>query len=147
VPAIVVIPAGATSQTFDIATTNNPPTTVATITASYAGISQSATLTVAALPSVVAMTCSPAAPSGGAVMLCTGTLSSAAPSTGWQLAIASSSSTATPASPTVTVAPGARTFQFSLQTSAVSAITPVTIQVFEAASGAILWTLGISVGP
>src|SRR4029077_8026537 len=46
VPAAGSGPAGATAQTFNITTIDAPPTTTATITATYAGMSQTATVVV-----------------------------------------------------------------------------------------------------
>jgi hypothetical protein len=146
VPAVVVVPAGATSQTFAIATTNAPPTAVTTISATYAGATQTATLTVIAYPVVVGMTCTPSNPSGGATVQCTGTLAGPSPASGFTLVVASSNAAVT-APPPFAVASSAQSFQFSLQTTTVTASTPVTVQVFDSSSGFTLWTVGLSVVP
>ena len=146
VPASVVIPAGATSQSFGITTLNTPPTTTATIAASYGGTSQTATVTVVAYPSLVAVSCSTTTPTAGTAVQCTGTLGSPTPGGGWLLALASSDPSVTPP-PTVTVPASAATFQFSLTTGSVSAATAVTVAIVDARSGILLWTLGLSVSP
>lgn len=146
VPASVIVPAGATAQTFNIETVDVPPTTTATITATYAGTSQTATLIVLAYPNVVAMSCTPSSPSGGTTVQCTGTLSSASPAAGWRLSCASSDpSVAAPAS--VVVPPSSLTFQFSLATTTVSSATTVSVQIFDAQSGLPLWGQIITVSP
>ena len=146
VPASVMIPAGSTSQAFTIATLYGSPTTTVTITASYGGISQAATVTVLSFPNVVAISCTPAAPKGGTPVQCSGTLASPSPDAGWVLALASSDASVS-VPPTVTVAPSALTFQFTLATGAVSSVTPVTVGVADARSGVSLWTIGLSVTP
>jgi hypothetical protein len=146
VPPSVVVPAGASFQTFAIATSDIAPTETAIISATYGGITRTATLTVVAYPVIVGVNCVPSSPSGGVAMLCTGTLAGPSPATGWRLTIASSDAAVTPVSP-VTVAPAAQTFQFTLQTATVSATTLVTIQIFDSASGLTLWTAGLSIAP
>jgi hypothetical protein len=145
VPSTVIVPPGATSQTFTINTTNAPPTTTAAITASYAGASQSATLTVVAYPSVVAMSCSPTTPSGGATVQCTGTLSGPSPAQGWKLLGASSDPSVTV--PAIMVPPSSTTFQFAMTTTVVTVLTTVTVQLYDAQSGLPLWGQAISVTP
>ena len=146
VPASVTVPAGATAQTFNITTIDAPPTTTATITATYAGTSQTATLIVVAYPNVVGVSCTPASPTGGTTVQCTGTLASASPAAGWRLACASSDPSVTaPAS--VTVPPSSLTFQFALGTTTVTSVTVVSVQIFDAQSGLPLWGQIISVTP
>jgi hypothetical protein len=146
VPSSVMVPAGATSQAFTIATLNSPPTTTATITAAYAGASQTATMTVVAYPSLVAVGCSTTSTTGGTAVPCTGTLGSPSPGGGWLLALASSDPSVSPPT-TVTVPAGASTFQFTLATGSVPAVTAVTVAIVDARSGISLWTLGLSVSP
>lgn len=145
VPATVIVTPGATSQTFTINTTNAPPTTTAAITATYAGASQSATLTVVAYPSIVVVSCSPTTPSGGATVQCTGTLSGPSPAQGWKLVGASSDPSVTV--PAITVPPSSTTFQFAMTTTAVTVLTTVTVQLYDAQSGLPLWGQAISVTP
>jgi hypothetical protein len=146
VPASVTIPAGATSQSFTIATVDSPPTTTATIAAAYGGVSQTAIVTVVAYPNLVAVSCTPTTAVAGTTVQCTGTLASPSPAGGWQLALASSDPSVTPPA-TVTVAPAAVTFQFSMATGSVASVTAVTVAIVDAKSGLSLWTVGLSVSP
>ncbi len=145
VPSTVTIPAGATNQTFSIATVDAPPTATATITASYAGTSNSAALTVWAFPTIVGVHCSPGNPSGGATVQCTGSIAPAS-ATGWTLALASDNSAAS-VPQTVAVAAGASDFQFAIATTAVSAPTTATVQVFDAPTGLVVWRMLLTISP
>jgi hypothetical protein len=146
VPPSLAIPAGATTQTFTINTVDVAPTTTATITATYGGTSQTATLTVVAYPSVVSVVCTPTNPTGGTAVQCTGTLASPSPAGGWRLVCASSDPSVTvPA--VVTVPPSSVTFQLSLGTTAVASVTVVSVQISDAQSGMPLWGQIISVQP
>jgi hypothetical protein len=146
VPASVMIPAGAASQTFTIATLNAPPTRLATITASYGGSSQSAAVTVVAYASVVAVSCATTTPAAGATVSCTGTLDGPSPAGGWLLALATSDASVS-APPRVTVPASSQTFQFSLAIGPVTAATAVVVNITDAASGLSLWNIGLSVSP
>jgi hypothetical protein len=46
VPATIVVPAGATAQTFTVTTAKSGRSASATISAAYAGVTRSATITV-----------------------------------------------------------------------------------------------------
>jgi len=146
VASSVMIPAGASSQTFTIATLDAPPTMTATITATYGGSSQTATVTVLAYPTLAAVSCTPTTPTAGTTVQCTGTLASAAPAGGWRLALASSDPSVTPPA-IVTVPASAQTFQFSLATGPVSTLTSVVVRISDAQSGLSLWSVGLSVSP
>ncbi len=139
VPASVTVAEGSTVQTFEIDTVNSPPTTAATITATYAGVSRTATLTVTAYPIVTALSCSPTNPSGGTSVQCTGSLANPAPSGGWQLSFTSSDPSATVPGG-VAVPASSQTFQFTITTVPVSVETIVTIQINDAQSGYLLFT-------
>jgi len=146
VPPSVTIPGGTTTGTFTITTIDAPPTTTATITATYAGTSQTASLVVVAYPNVVGVSCTPTNPTGGTSVQCTGSLASPSPAGGWRLACASSDpSVVVPVS--VTVPPSSSTFQFSLPTNAVSSVTVVSLEISDVQSGLPLWGLVMSVGP
>ncbi len=123
-----------------------PPTETATIIASYGGSSQSATLTVVAYATVTGVTCSPTTATGGTTIQCTGTLGAPGSASGWRLALASSDASVKPPA-SLTTTPGNSTFQFSLATTTVASETAVTVNIYDAASGYTLWTLGISVTP
>ena len=146
VPASVVVPGGATTQTFNIATINAPPTTTATITATYAGVTQAAPLVVLAYPNVVNVTCTPTTVKGGTSVPCTGTLSGPAPAGGWRIVCTTSDPSVT--SPgTFTVPASSTTFQFTLGTTAVTTATLVNVQLTDVQSGISLWGQLISVTP
>src|SRR5581483_354725 len=147
VPNVVVVPAGATLQTFTITTSDVPPTTSVQITASYGGSTTSAALSVVAYPTVASVSCSPANPSGGASSVCTATLAGAAPAGGWQVALATDNTAVASVPPGVTIAGGATSCQFTVTTFAVSAATTVTIQLADAPSGLVLWRQLMSVTP
>jgi len=144
VPSLVTVAAGNASQAFDITTVNAPPTTTVTITASYAGNTQTATLTVIALPSIVSFSCTPSIVVGGNPLQCTGTLANPAPAGGWQLALSSSDSSATLPS-TANVPASSLTFHFNVTTVPVSISTAVTIQIADAPSGSVLFTQALSI--
>jgi hypothetical protein len=146
VPASVTVPAGATTQTFTISTVNAPPTTTATITATYAGASRTTTLVVIAFPTVVGVSCSTITPQGGTGVQCTGTLSGPAPAGGWRLAFASSDPSVTVPG-VVTIPASGVSFQFTLATTTVTAATVVSVEVFDALSGLALWGQILTVSP
>ena len=144
VPASVTVAPGSTTQTFEIDTVNSPPTTAATITATYAGTSRTATLTVIAYPIISSVSCSSTNPTGGTSVDCAGTLANPAPAGGWQFALSSSDPSATvPAS--VTVPESGVTFQFTVTTSPVASLIPVLIQIADAQSGLPLFTEAMGV--
>ena len=146
VPASVTVPGGATMQTFTVATINAAATTIATITASYAGGSRTATLIVLGYPTVVGVSCSTITPQGGATVQCTGTLSSPAPAGGWRLTLASSDPSVT-APAGVSVGASSLTFPFTLVTTTVSIATVVSVEIFDAQSGLALWGQILTVTP
>jgi hypothetical protein len=131
---------------FDITTVNAPPTTTVTITATYGGNTQTATLTVIALPSIVSFSCTPSIVVGGNPLQCTGTLANAAPAGGWQLALSSSNPSVTLPS-TVNIPASSLTFHFEVTTVPVSMSTAVTIQIADAPSGSVLFTQVLSITP
>jgi hypothetical protein len=131
VPASVTVAAGATSATFTVATTSVTAATTATISATFGGVLGTATLTVTptGTPSPVtlsALSLNPTSVVGGNVSTGTVTLSDVAPTGGAAVALSSNNAAATvPAS--VTVAAGATSATFAVNTSAVSANTTVVI--------------------
>ena len=125
VPASVTVPPGALSAIFTVSTGGVVVTTSGSITATYNGSSQTATLTVQ--PAALAnLTIQPGIVGGGASATGTLTLNGLAPPGGLTAALASSSSVASvPRS--VTVAAGASTATFPISTSVVTASSTVTI--------------------
>jgi hypothetical protein len=146
VPASVQVPSGAMTQIFTIATIEAPPTVTATITATYGGTSQTTTLVVVAYPQVVGVSCAPVNPTGGTPVQCTGSLASPNPAGGWRLTCGSSDPSVTVPG-VVVVPPSSQAFQFVLCTTAVSSVTTVSVEIFDAQSGLSLWGQILSVTP
>lgn len=127
VPATATIAAGATSATFNVATSVVAVPTSASISASYGGGTQSVSLTVLpSLPSVSSLSVNLASVTGGASVTGTVMLSGPAPAGGAQVAL-SDNSGATSMPSTVTVPAGATSASFSIGTSAVADNTAVTL--------------------
>src|SRR6266566_130013 len=129
IPPSVAVPAGSTTATFTINTSAVATSTVITISASYAGASKSASLTVTPplLPMVSSLTLNPTSVVGG-VQSSTGTvtLSGPAPTGGAQVTLSSSNGAASvPAS--VTVPGGSSSATFTVNTSIVLVSTSATI--------------------
>src|SRR5207253_2130196 len=127
VPSSVTVPAGDTSATFPINTSAVAASTPVTITASYGGATQTATLTVtpAALPS---LTLNPTSVIGGAQSsVGTVALSGPAPAGGAQIMLSSSNRGAARVPSSVTVPAGATSATFTVTTSAVALRTAVTV--------------------
>ena len=148
VPPSVTIPAGATSQTFDIATVNRPPTTAVTIAATYGGATRSAVLTVISYPVMSGLTCTSTMPKGGTSVACTGTLTSPAPPGGWQLAVDSSDTSLAGAVPSsLTVPASSLTFQFEVVTAPVASNATAVIRVTDIPSGLLIYSQALTVLP
>ncbi|HTF26536.1 MAG TPA: S8 family serine peptidase, partial [Candidatus Limnocylindria bacterium] len=130
VPASVTVTAGASSATFTVSTSSVTTSTSVNISASYAGVTKTASLTVLpqAPPTLSSLTLNPTSVTGGA-QTSTGTVTLSGPAlTGGAAVSLSSSSTSTATVPaSVTVAAGASSATFTVSTSAVTASTPVTI--------------------
>ena len=126
VPAIVTVPAGATTQTFNVGIIGAPAATTATITASYAGASQAGTLTIAPTLGLQSLSLSLGSVPGGLTSLGLVTLTAAAPGSGTSVLLASNSPDATvPAS--VTVPAGATSQTFPIATLNAPPTTTATI--------------------
>src|SRR5206468_3784002 len=126
VPASVTVPAGATSARFNIATTNVAAPTSVTISASYGGVTKTATLTVNPV-AVLSVVLSPTALTGGATSTSnTVTLNGPAPPGGAVITLSSSLPCATVPN-TVTAPAGATSVKFNVVTTAVAGATTVTI--------------------
>lgn len=125
VPASVTIPSGITSATFTITTTPVASSTPVTISASYGGVTKTATLTVVR-PVLSALSVSPTSVRGGATSRGTVRLGSPAPSGGVVVSLSDNSSAArVPAN--VTIASGSTSATFTITTSRVTRSTSVTI--------------------
>ena len=126
VPTSVTVAAGATTATFTVATRTVTVGTVATITATYDGISQAGGLVVN--PLLGSLTLNPSVLIGGANNSTgTVTLSAAAPAGGAVVALTSSNTNAATVPASVTVAAGATTKTFVVTTSAVAVPTQANI--------------------
>jgi hypothetical protein len=128
VPASVTVSAGATvSPDFTITTTAVAAQTPVTISASYGGVTKTATLTVNA-PQVASLRLSPASVKGGrSTTHNTVTLDGPAPAGGAAVTLTSGNSAVAAVPPTVTVAAGATSATFTITTTAVSANQVVSI--------------------
>lgn len=127
VPANVSIPAGATSATFAVSTSDVPATTTATVTGSLNGVNKSASLEIVYVPpTLLSLTVAPATVKGGQSSTGTVTISKAAPAGGTTITLASDNAAATTPS-SVTVAAGATTATFTISTVAVPANVTATI--------------------
>jgi len=143
VPATVTIPANTTTTTFTITTSAVPKTVVATIKATFAGLSQTAQLEVRA-PRISAVSVSPASLTGGAPAVGTVTLDSpAAVPGGLVVSLSGSDPAGTPAT-TVVVPLGASTATFPITTAVVPA--PVTDTLTATLDG-ISKTAALSIQP
>jgi hypothetical protein len=129
VPAVVTVPAGASTQSFTVQTTSVPMNTLVTLSASLNSVTRTAVLVVRsqeAQPALTAFTLNPGAVSGGDSLTATITLDSAAPAGGTTITITSNQPQATvPAVVTVPVGISEKTF--TVQTTDVLANTLVTL--------------------
>jgi hypothetical protein len=126
VPSSVTVPAGSSSATFTVGTNPVAASTVATILASYDGVSPSASLTITP-PTVSSLTLNPSSVVGG-VQSSTGTvtLSGPAPAGGAQVLLSSNNGAASVPS-SVTVSAGSTSASFTVNTSIVIVSTTATI--------------------
>ena len=128
VPATLVVPAGARSFNVNVLTTAVTASTNVTVTAKYNGGTQNAsvTLTPVVLPALSSVAVSQASVVGGANVFVTVNLSAAAPPGGSTVTLSSNSS-AFPVPASVVIPAGRTSVSTSVQTTAVTASTPVTI--------------------
>src|SRR5712692_9708027 len=128
VPASVTVAAGATSATFALTTSTVSSSTAVTISGTFNGGTQTATLTVNPPSlSLSSVALSPTSVTGGSSSTGTVTLSGAAPAGGAVVTLSSSNTVAATVPASVTVAAGATSATFTVTTSAVSSSTAVTI--------------------
>jgi len=117
--------AGKTTAVFSVKTIPVGVKTVATITGSAAGSTQSATLTINP-PTLMTLTLSPSSVAGGKSSTGTVTIGNAAPTGGLLITLASSLSAATPPT-TVTIAVGKTSATFTVKTTKVTSKSSATI--------------------
>src|SRR6266478_167844 len=126
VPASVTVPAGATtSAAFTVTTLVVTASTPISISASYAGVTQTAFLTVT--PTLTSLTLNPTSVNGGSPSTGNVKLSGPAPSGGALVSLSSSNTAAATVPVSVTIPAGATSLTFSVPTLAVTASTPVNI--------------------
>ncbi|MRR05413.1 MAG: hypothetical protein EG828_00485 [Deltaproteobacteria bacterium] len=147
VPASVTVPEGSTSATFTTSTTSVTVSTPVVITATYGGVTKTATLTVnppAPVTVLSTLSVSPTSVTGGATSQGTVTLSGPAPSGGAVVTLSSSNTSVATVPASVTVPEGSASATFTISTTAVSASTPV---VMTATYGGVTKTATLTVNP
>lgn len=132
-PASAIVPAGATSASFPIATFTVDAPTPVTITATFGGQTRSAALTVAP-PVPAGLSLVPASAVGGNAVQATVTLTAGAPAAGLTLPVAVSDPLVATAPAEVTVAGGQASASFAIATVPVSSTR--TLGVTVGAAGA-----------
>ena len=142
VPASITIAAGSTTGTFSVATAGVSVATNVTITASYGGATQTATLTVS--PLLASVSVSPATVVAGVSSMGTVTLAAAAPAGGISVTLSSSNSTVASVPASVTVAAGNSSGTFTVTTNTVTTTTAVTL---SASYGSGVQTTTVTVTP
>ena len=128
VPDTITVPTGATSTTFPVSTSPVGTSTSVTISGSYSGSTQAASLTVTP-PTVASLTLSPSSVLGGPLGSSTGTvtLSGPAPSGGAVVSLSSSNPSVASVPASVTVPARATSATFTVNTSVFIVSTTVTI--------------------
>lgn len=141
VPAFVMVPAGSTTATFAIATSEVSNSAFATITGTL-GDSESATLTISSI-GLKGISVSPTSVVGGTSAVGTVMLTGPAPTTGQVIALNSGSVSAQVPS-TITISAGATTGTFAITTSGVATSSTVSI---GAELGAVSSTTKLTINP
>ena len=130
VPVSVTIPAGTTSATFTVVTLALTASASVTISASYAGVTQTAPLSVtpqSGTATLASVTLNPASVSGGSSSTGTVTLSAQAPSGGALVSLSSANTAVATVPASVTIPAGITSATFTVVTLAVTASASVTI--------------------
>src|SRR4051794_9609921 len=133
VPPTVSVPAGNNSTSFPITTSATAVFTTVEVDASAGGVTRAAFINLAAgatAPSLVSWAVAPASVAGGSNATGTVTLSSAAPSGGLSVTLATGNLAVAQPPPIVTVAAGQSQASFAVTTSPVTANTPVSLTAF-----------------
>jgi len=143
VPSSVTVPATATSANFPVTTISVSSTTAGNITATYNGVTGSATLTVnpPAPAALASLTLNPTTVRGGVGSVGTVTLTAMAPSGGLVVNLSSNNPKATVPS-TVTILAGKTSANFNISTAATNKKTVVTI---TASAGAVVKTASLTI--
>src|SRR3954465_13055974 len=134
VPPTVSVPAGNNSTSFPITTTSTSVFTTVEVDASAGGVTRSAFVNLAAgatAPSLVSLAVTPTSVAGGSNATGTVRLSSAAPSGGVLVTLATGNQSVAQPPPIVTVPAGQSQANFTVTTSPVAANTQVTLTAFS----------------
>ena len=125
----VTVPAAATSANFTVSTTSVTSTTAGNLSATYGGVTRSASLTITApAPAVLSsLMLNPSTVSGGSPSIGTVNLTIAAPAGGVVVALVSSNGTRATVPPTVLIPAGTSSATFNIVTTASSKKTNVRI--------------------
>ncbi len=126
-PSSLNVSAGSYSATFNVTTTTVTTETVVTITASYGGVSQSATLTLESMPTVIGLSFSPAEVTGGSGTTGKVTLSGIAPVAGSVVALSNPNTAIATVPSSVTVSSGQTSTTFPVTTTPVGSTTSVSM--------------------
>jgi hypothetical protein len=121
----VTVPAGAKTFTFVLTTTTVTAATPVTISATYAGVTKTAPITVR--PIALASLTVPAAAKGGGVVNGSVALNGRAPAGGVRVALSSSNTAVATVPANVTIPAGATTATFAVTTKVQTAAKVVTI--------------------
>ena len=129
VPGSVLVSQGASSATFGITTSTVSTQTLATLSATYSGVTKTTTFTVnpAPAPALATLTLNPASVRSGTPATGTVTLSAPAPSGGAVVTLTSSMPTLASVPASVVVTAGTTSGTFNVTTAATKKNTPVTI--------------------
>ena len=127
VPAIVTVPAGATSANFTVATSPVTASTSVAISGTYSGVTGGAWLTVIPATTLSSMSLNPSSVPAGSPSTGTVALSAAAPAGGAAIALSSSNTSVATVPGSVTVGPGATSANFTVSTSSSCTSSAVTI--------------------
>src|SRR3954453_2569080 len=134
VPPTVSVPAGNNSTSFPITTRATSVFTTVEVDASAGGVTRSAFINLAAAPtapSLLSLAIAPASVAGGSNATGTVQLSSAAPSGGVLVTLATGNQSVAQPPPIVTVPAGQSQASFTVTTSPVTANTQVTLTAFS----------------
>jgi hypothetical protein len=133
VPPTVTVPAGATSATFTVNTSVVATSNTVSISASYAGLTQTASLSLIPLV-ITSLSLNPPSVTGGNPSFGTVTLNGPAPAGGAQVTLSSSDPSVASVPPSILVPAGATTTTFTVPTNLVIFSTTVTISTTYNAS-------------
>jgi hypothetical protein len=127
VPATLVVASGKYNATFPVTSTAVSTVTTSAISAAYAGVTKSSTLTVDPMPTVLGVSTNPSSLYGGRSSTGVVTLSGIAPAAGALVVLTGSNPAAATVPASVTVSSGQTTGSFTIPTTPVAANTTATV--------------------